>query len=364
MAKSNPLLATRQYSKKNQYLISLLLILLTVSISYLFTDLLGYRTVALLLMLVVSLNAILFDIYPVMLSALLSGLIWNFFFIPPILTFHIGKPEDALMFLMYFVIASINAILTFKIREFERKQREQQEKEKAILLYNTLLNSLSHELRTPIAAVIAAIDILQDAEAKLSPDQRNELYSEIELAGTRLNRQVENLLSMSRLEAGFVQPKLDWCDLNELIFSSVEACRENEPQHQIKFDPDEHLPLCKIDGGLVGQIIQNILHNAQHHTPKGSVIQIRTMHDQSSVSIEISDNGEGFPANEIGFVFDKFYRLKRTVPGGTGLGLSIVKGFAEAMDGRVHLDNLISGGARFTLVIPCVFLPKLPINHE
>ena len=358
------MLHTRKYSKQNQYLISLLLILVTVSISYFFSDLLGYRTVALLLMLAVSINAVLFDIYPVLVSAVLSGLIWNFFFIPPILTFHIGKSEDALLFLMYFVIASINAILTFKIREVERKERDEQEKGKAIKLYSTLFNSLSHELRTPISAIIAAIDILQDQEAKLSLDQRKELYAEIELAGTRLNRQVKNLLSMSRLEAGFVQPKLDWCELNELIFTSIQASLEKENHHQIKFEPIEGLPLCRLDAGLVDQIIQNILHNAHHHTPIGTVIQVKIEIDQEAVSIEISDNGPGFPDNEMELVFDKFYRLKNTAPGGTGLGLSIVKGLTEAMNGSISLENQSDGGACFTLIIPCDFLTQPAIANE
>jgi two-component system sensor histidine kinase KdpD len=155
------LLRTRKYSKKNQYIISILLIILTAILCFFSVDIIGYRAVALILLLVVSVNAILFDILPVMLSALLSALIWNFFFIPPILTWQIETPEDGLMFLMYFVIAFINAVLTYKIRNFERKEREQEEKEKSIKLYNTLLNSLSHELRTPISTIIGAIDTIK-----------------------------------------------------------------------------------------------------------------------------------------------------------------------------------------------------------
>lgn len=143
-------LSTRKFSKRNQYLLSTLLIALTAFVCFFLVNFIGYKAVALILLLVVSLNAILFDIFPVMLSALLSALIWNFFFIPPILTFHISTPQDALLFLMYFVIASINAVLTFKIREVEREARDKEEKEKSIKLYNSLLNSLSHELRTPI----------------------------------------------------------------------------------------------------------------------------------------------------------------------------------------------------------------------
>ena len=200
--------------------------MVTVVLCFLFVDIIGYRAVALILLWVMSLNAILFDIYPVILSALLSALIWNFFFIPPTLTFHIGSPEDALMFLMYFVIASINAVLTYKIRENEKKQRDEVEKANAIKLYNTLLNSLSHELRTPIATIIGAIDTINNSGSKLSDGNKKTLYSEIETAGTRLNRQVDNLLNMSRLEAGFIKPKEDWCDVNELIFTVIKKTRK------------------------------------------------------------------------------------------------------------------------------------------
>lgn len=357
------LLKTRNYSNKNQYVISLLLIVVTALICFFFVNLIGYRAVALILLLIVSLNAILFDIYPVLLSALLSALIWNFFFIPPIFNLYIVTPEDGLMFLMYFVIASINAVLTYKIRESDRKERDEEEKVKTIRLYNTLLNSLSHELRTPISTIIGAIDTIKDNPSKLSEYNRNELYSEIEIASFRLNRQVENLLSMSRLDAGFIQPKKDWCDVNELVFSAINGSKEDSKNHQIEFNPNDQLPLFNLDRGLVEQILYNIIHNALQHTPNKSTVTIEASHNETHCIITISDSGSGFPENEIQFVFDKFYRLNNTVAGGTGLGLSIVKGFTEAMNGRVRLENLQGGGARFTIEIPCEFSQSDIINE-
>jgi two-component system sensor histidine kinase KdpD len=355
-------LKTRNYSKKKQYLISLLLILFTAVLCYLSINFIGYRAVALILLLAVSLNAILFDIFPVMLSALLSALLWNFFFIPPTLTFHIDTPEDGLLFLMYFVIASINAVLTYRIREGERKARTEEDKAKAISLYNTLLNSLSHELRTPIATIIGAIDTIKENETQLSDLNRQELYSEIEIAGFRLNRQVENLLSMSRLEAGFIQPKADWCDVNELVFAALKEIKEAAAGHVMEFTPNENLPLCKLDSGLVAQMLYNLLHNATQHTPIHSKIKIAVTRSETHCIITVSDNGKGFPEKEIDVVFDKFYRLNPSTAGGTGLGLSIVKGFTEAMDGNVYLENLPQGGARFTLEIPCVFSTPDPLS--
>lgn len=331
---------------------------------FLLVDIIGYRAVALILLLVVSVNAILFDIFPVLLSALLSALIWNFFFISPTFTLYIGTAEDGLMFLMYFVIALINAVLTYNLRKVEQKEREQEEREKAIKLYNILLNSLSHELRTPISTIIGAIDTIKDNQAKLSDNNRNELYSEIEIASFRLNRQVENLLSMSRLEAGFIQPKIDWCDLNELVFSSIKDNQSDAKHHKIVFTPKEDMPLVKIDCGLTEQVLFNLIHNAIQHTPKNTTITILLDHNLTHCIIEVFDNGKGFPKNEMEYVFDKFYRLKKTATGGTGLGLSIVKGFTEAMNGKVFLDNLKEGGARFLIKMPCEFSKNTNLENE
>lgn len=342
---------TRNYTKRKQYTLSILLIVATSVLCLFLVNFIGYGAVALILLMAVSLNAILFDIFPVIASALLSALIWNFFFIPPIMTFHIETPEDGLMFLMYFVIASINAVLTFKIREFEKKQRDEEERAKSIALYNTLLNSLSHELRTPIATIIGAVDTIKDNRSKLSEGNREELYSEIHIAGLRLNRQVENLLGMSRLEAGFIQPKRDWCDVNEIIFSTIRRNQGDAQDHRIVFDSKEHLPLFKLDGGLLEQVLHNILHNALRHTPKNSTISIVADRIDDGCMIRIHDNGKGFPEKEMESVFQKFHRLDNTV-GGTGLGLSIVRGFTEAMGGRVTLENGPQGGALFTITLP------------
>ena len=347
-----PAFRFRKYKATTQYLISLGLIIIVSVTSYLSVGLIGYKVVALILLMVVSILAMLFDIFPVLITAVLSALVWNFFFIPPTLDFYIGTPEDALMFLMYFVIALINIVLTSKIRDYEKKARDRDEREKTIKLYNTLLNSLSHELRTPISTIIGAVDTIKENEIKLSKDNKQELFKEIEIAGLRLNRQVENLLNMSRLEAGVLKPKLDWCDINELVYSVIKTNKENASDHSISFSPNENLPLFKIDHGLADQILNNLFHNALQYTPAHTVITIAVAQKGNGCQFEVSDNGPGVPSEKINFVFDKFYRLPQTAAGGTGLGLAIAKGFTDAMDGIIKLENKKTGGARFIVKIP------------
>lgn len=144
------------------------------AISFAFSELLGYRVVALLLLMTVSIIAMLFEITPVLVAALLSSLVWNFFFIPPIYTFHINSTEDGLLFLLYFLVALVNTVLSFKIRKEEKKARDKEQKLQQIEVYNTLLNSLSHELKTPISTIIGAVDTLQESQHKLNLEQLTE----------------------------------------------------------------------------------------------------------------------------------------------------------------------------------------------
>lgn len=315
-----------------------------------FKDVIGFRVVALLLLMTVSIIAMIFDILPVLISATLSAIIWNYCFIPPIFTLDIANAEDLLMFLMYFFIALVNAVLSFKIREVEKKARDKEEKEHTIKLYNTLLNSLSHELRTPIATILGSVDTLKENNDKLDKEQQFDLLNEIDIAGIRLNRQVENILNMSRLESGILKPKLEWCDLNELVNDAIQKISPSS--RQLLFTEDESLPLFKIDIGFTEQILLNLIHNAVQYTPEKTVINITIQHKFETCILIISDNGTGISATEIPFVFDKFYRLPNSKTSGSGLGLSIVKGFVEAQHGTVTLTNNKEGGAKFEIIIP------------
>lgn len=293
-----------------------------------------------------------FNILPVLVTAVLSALIWDFFFIPPQFTLHVGSTEDALMLLMYFIIALVNAVLTFKIRQIEKIAQQKDEKAQMLKLYNALLNSLSHELRTPISTIIAATDNLQNNGDKLSNADKNQLLNETSEASLRLNRQVENLLNMSRLESDVIKPKKDWCDVNELIYATINSLEDNLRRHKIDVKIEEGLPLVKLDFGLMEQALYNPIYNATIYTPEGSKILIEATCVDDKLILIVEDNGPGFPADEVARVLEKFYRLKDTKTGGTGLGLSITKGFVEAHGGTIMAENKAPHGAMFTIVIP------------
>jgi two-component system sensor histidine kinase KdpD len=252
---------------------------------------------------------------------------------------------------MYFFIALVNVVLTLKIREQESKARDKEEKENTIKLYNTLLNSLSHELRTPISTIIGAVDTLKENKEKISTSNQNELLNQIDIASIRLNRQVENLLNMSRLETGMLKLNLDWCDTNELINSVIQKLAIPYKQ-TIVFKTNENLPLFKFDRGLIEQVLQNLLYNAITYTSENTTIEIVVSQRSNNCLLCVTDNGKGIPVTEIKHLFDKFYRLPHTKTGGIGLGLSIVKGFVEAHGGNVKAENNTNGGVTFIIEFP------------
>lgn len=217
-------------------------------------------------------------------------------------------------------------------------------------LYKTLFNSISHELRIPIAAIMGSSETL--LEQQLSESIQKELYSEINIASIRLNQLVENLLNTSRLESGRITPHPDWCDTQDLINSVSKSLKNDLESFTFKTNFPTDLQFIYVDFGLMEQVLYNLILNATQHSPKGSVIKLDLETMDDNLIIKVLDQGQGFTKDELSSVFDKFYRGKGAKAGGIGLGLSIVKGFVEAQNGSVSVANGVNGGAVFTIKIP------------
>lgn len=213
-------------------------------------------------------------------------------------------------------------------------------------LYRTLFNSISHELRTPIAAILGA------AEGLSNNAHRKEDVGEIQTAAERLNRLVENLLDMTRLESGQLAPKMDWCDVNDLIRSTVHKLQKELSGRTLRISLPEGFPLIKMDHGLMEQVFTNLLLNCSLYAPADAVVEISAAVEAGVCRFIVSDNGPGVPAEALPHLFEKFYRVPGSRSGGTGLGLSIVKGFVEAQKGTIAVRNRNSGGAEFTITLP------------
>lgn len=233
------------------------------------------------------------------------------------------------------------------LREAAKKTYIISESEK---LYRILFNSLSHELRIPVATILGASDTLLTQE--YAEDIRKQLYNEINTASIRLNRLIENLLNMSRLESGLISPRFDWCDIHDLINRVADSLQNELKPFKLSIIIPSNMPMVNIDFGLMEQVLHNLILNATQHSPAGTRIRVKFFFDNGFLTIQVMDRGTGFSADDIHSVFNKFYRGKEAKAGGTGLGLSIVKGFVEAHKGTVVVENRQNGGAMFTIKIP------------
>jgi two-component system sensor histidine kinase KdpD len=225
-------------------------------------------------------------------------------------------------------------------------------------LRRALLESVSHELKTPLSAVQAGIDAL--ARQTDSDDKRQTTFREIQIAVRRLHRVINNLLNMTRIESGVIQPKLDWCDVGELIQAAIELAGEGVSEHQIFIDTDENLPMVKLDQPLLEQCLCNLVLNSAANSSPGTKISVCARIADEKLILSVLDEGKGIRKEDLPRVFEMFYRGSDAVPGGTGLGLAIVDGFVRAHGGSVRAANRDLGGAEFVITVPVErFRPEL-----
>ncbi|MCU0424009.1 MAG: sensor histidine kinase KdpD [Candidatus Kapabacteria bacterium] len=223
-------------------------------------------------------------------------------------------------------------------------------------LTTTLLNSISHEFRTPLAVMSASAESLLVQPTLLQPSTlqpvQAEYAREIYNASRRLNTLVENLLDMTRLEAGHLRLRKQWCNLTETFQTALFRTRTECAQHVVHLETASDVMLCYCDTALIEQSLVNILLNAARHTPPGTQIQCALRHTTDGFSLTITDNGQGVPPESLPHLFDKFFRADGAKAGGTGLGLPIVKGFVEAHGGSIVAENRANGGLQFTILLP------------
>jgi two-component system, OmpR family, sensor histidine kinase KdpD len=217
-------------------------------------------------------------------------------------------------------------------------------------LHRALLQSVSHELKTPLAAARTGVDAL--ASGVLVEDKKKLTMKEVQTALRRLQRVIDNLLNMSRIESGAIQPKVDWCEVGELIEAAIDLAGDSLREHRIVTDVEDTLPMVKIDQALLEQALCNLLLNAASWSPPGSEIRISARVENDSFLLSVEDQGVGISESEIDKIFEAFYRGTDARPGGAGLGLAIVEGFVHAHGGKVKAVNHQPCGAKFIATTP------------
>ena len=268
---------------------------------------------------------------------------------PGVIAFRIDETayKNRIAFRDTFFTQISNALEREFLGELAVKARILDESDK---LYNTLFNLISHEFRIPIATIMGASDTLLISQTTVR--NREELYNEIFKASARLNHLIENLLSMSRLESGKISLRSDWCDVNDLVNKVTQNLKQELEQFNLVTVIPEDMPLVKIDFGLMEHVLYNLLLNSCQYSSGSGEIRLEASYSSGNFILVVSDRGPGFPTEALPNVFDKFFRVDGTKSGGLGLGLSIVKGLVESHSGTVKVENGLTGGVVFTIIIP------------
>ena len=228
-------------------------------------------------------------------------------------------------------------------------------------LRNSLLASISHDLRTPLAVIEGAASSLVEHEALLSANARRELAATIYDQSVHMSELTANVLDMARLETGAVQLNRQWHPFEEVVGTVLDRLKKRLEGRRVDIDLSASPPLTWLDAVLIGQVLTNLLDNAVKYTPTGSPIEIRAEAAEDGLAVSVTDHGAGLPSGEEQRVFDKFYRARpEGATGGAGLGLAICRAIVEAHQGRIDAQNRAGGGLRFRFVLPQPAPPDAP----
>jgi len=257
----------------------------------------------------------------------------------------------------------------------ERARLEEQANQAQVLkaterLQSALLNSISHDLRTPLSTISGVLDSLEEVESgavqvSMNRETRLDLLETAREEANRLNRLVGNLLDMTRLEAGALRLNLTEADVQDLIGSSLARQAERLRDHPISVTLAEDLPAVNVDFVLIEQVLVNLLDNAAKYSEPGTPIEVEAAClPDGRVRLAVLDRGLGIPTEELDKVFDKFYRLRHAQgASGIGLGLSICKGIIEAHGGQISAGQRPGGGAVFSITLPSPLVSQPPVKE-
>ncbi|MEO6458351.1 MAG: ATP-binding protein [Chloroflexia bacterium] len=220
-------------------------------------------------------------------------------------------------------------------------------------LKTALMSAVSHDLRTPLASIMASVTSLMEPGIEWAEETRRDFLEDIYDEARRLNRLVGNLLDMSRIEGGALHPEIAWYTIGEVIESVVQRLEPLFTNHTLSVQIDEAIPLLQFDFTHIDQVLSNLMENALNYTPPGTSISVKARQIGNHVEVEVADTGPGVDARHLAHLFDRFYQAdRRRRSGGTGLGLALSKGLVEAHGGSIRATNRTGGGLVVTFTLP------------
>jgi len=371
------------------YIVAVIVIAAATAVLNVFGGHINPTTVALAFLLIVLFVAAAWGSKPAVLAALVGGICFNIFFLPPVGTFHIAEPENWIAFLSFLVTGITAGQLSARARrraeeanevrqEVERLYAELQESfeeasqaralKQSERLKSALLDAVTHDLRTPLTSIKASVTTLLDdhrsirknaAPSLLNDESRQEMLEVIDEEADRLDRFIGGMMELARIEAGEMHLRRRWGSIEEIVSAALSRASALTNNHKTELGIEDDLPMVCVDERAVSEVIYSLIDNAAKYSPVDSVIRIVARRvNQTTVQMGVADEGSGISPELRERVFDKFFRATRdgdisaNRPSGSGMGLAIAKGIVEAHDGKIWIQNGPGKGTAVFFTLP------------
>lgn len=304
--------------------------------------------VPILLLSAIMISAVAWGLLPSLFASVLSIGVSAYFFYPPLYSFKVSDPQGVLDLVVFSVVAAVTSRLATQAKRNAIESETERFRE-------ALINAISHDLRTPLSAIIGSASALQDSSAQLDPPARVDLIATIREEADHLNAVIADVLDLSRIRAGAIRPRAETVELADVLAVALREAQRSLAGHNLVIDLPPDLPMVTVDLSLMRRALVNLLENAAKYSTAGAEIRISAEAGDGQIRLDVSDTGVGIEPADLTRIFDQFYRgarRARDVPG-SGLGLAICRAFVEANGGRVEAMSQGRGmGATFRVTLP------------
>ena len=345
-------------SKLIRYGISVAAVLVATMALVELRDRINSTTVALALLLVVLASATFFGRNPALLASFAAMLCFNYFFLPPVHTWTIADPQNLVAWAAFTITALVAGELSaYAKRRADESKRLYDELQTAFKtatqaealkqsekLKSALLDAVTHDLRTPLTSIKASVTTLLDSEGghrtiELDSEGRTEFLDIINEETDRLNKFIEGMVALARVEAGSVDATGTMSSVEEIIATALDRAEPLLGEHHLQLNLDREPPLIRVDALAIAEVVYNLIENAAKYSPNGTTITVTARSHGDSVVISVMDEGDGIPKGLRERVFEKFVRLDSGKSDGMGLGLAIARGIVEAQNGKIEIRS-------------------------
>lgn len=320
--------------------------------------------IAMVYLLAVVLVATRFPRGPVVVATILCVLAFDVLFVPPEGTFAVEDAQYLVTFAIMLAVGLIVSGLVESVRDQARAQAALELRAETERLRSTLLASISHDLRTPLAVMTGASSSLAESGERLGAGERQALARSVFERSREMSEHVDKVLQMTRLESGAIVLDRDWESLGEIAASVLRQLGERLSSHPVIVQLPDDLPLVRVDAGLIAQVFSNLLENAARHTPAGTAVRLAAQALEREVEVTVEDYGGGIAEADIERVFEKFHHgAMEGARGGMGLGLAICRAIVLLHGGRCWAERVPAGATAFRFTLPREKAPAAPVEE-